>query len=52
MVNVTLTVLAIMFRLSGLCDSSRFGYHLLGSVIYVTLAVLAIMFRLFGVCGL
>jgi hypothetical protein len=26
-VYVTLAVLAIMFRRCGLCDSSRFGYH-------------------------
>ena len=49
MVYVTLAVLAIMFRLSGLCDFSRFGYHVLDSVVYVTRAGLAIMFRL---CGL
>jgi hypothetical protein len=47
---VTLDVLAIMFRLCGLCDSSRFGYHVLDSVVYVTLAVLAIIFRLCGLC--
>ena len=50
MVYVTLAVLAIMFRLRCLCDSSRFGYHVLDSVVYVTLAVLAIMFRLCGLC--
>ena len=36
-VYVTLAVLAIMFRLCCLCDSSRFGYHVLDSVVYVTL---------------
>ena len=52
MVYVTLAVLAIMFRRCGLFDSSRFGYHVLSSVVYVTVAVLAIMLRLCGVCGL
>ena len=47
---MTLAVLAIMFRLCGLCDSSRFGYHVLDNVVYVTLAVLAIIFRLCGLC--
>ena len=50
MVYVTLAVLDIMFRLCGLCDFSRFGYHVLDSVVYVTLGVLAIMFRLCGLC--
>ena len=50
MVYVTLAVLAIMFRLCGLCGSSRFGYYVLDSVVYVTLDVLAIMFRLCGLC--
>ena len=50
MVYVTLDVLAVMFRRCGLCDSSRFGYHVLDSVVYVTRAVLAIMFRLCGLC--
>jgi hypothetical protein len=47
---VTLAVLVIMFMRCGLCDSSRFSYHVLDSVVYVTLAVLAIMFRLCGLC--
>ena len=50
MVYLTLAVLDIMFRLCGLCYSSRFGYHVLDSVVYVTLDVLAIMFRLCGLC--
>ena len=50
MVYVTLDVLAIMFGLCGLCDSSHFGYHVLDSVVYVTRAVLAIMFRLCCLC--
>ena len=50
MVYVTLAVLDIMFRLCGLCNFSRFGYHVLDSVVYVTLGVLAIMFRLCGLC--
>ena len=49
-VYVTLAVVAIMFRRCGLGDSSRFGYHVLGSVVYVTLAVVAIMFRRCGLC--